>query len=170
LFFFPFNHWIRALGAFPIDQEGSALAGIRATLGLLKENNAVLVFPEGSRSPDGQLHKMLAGFCILARRSQATIVPLALEGAFVALPRGAVLVKPHLIRLKFTDPITPAQFQKLTDAQLTDLVTKRISQALAAARRELETDPYFVGFLQPKRENLLLASRPEPAYAADRQI
>ncbi|HEX3598721.1 MAG TPA: lysophospholipid acyltransferase family protein, partial [Lacipirellulaceae bacterium] len=166
----PFNHWIRALGAFPIDQDGSALAGIRATLGLLKENNAVLVFPEGSRSPDGQLHKMLSGFCILARRSQATIVPLALEGAFAALPRGAILVKPHSICLKFTNPITPAQFQKLTDAQLTNLVAERISQALATTRRELATDSYFAGFLQPKRENLLLAKRPEPAYAADGHI
>src|SRR6476469_9065262 len=63
LFFFPFNLWIRALGAFPIDRDKGAIAGIRAALNLLKQNNALVIFPEGSRTIDGQLQVMLPGFC-----------------------------------------------------------------------------------------------------------
>ena len=104
MFFFPFNLWIRALGAVPIDRERGALAGIRKTLELLKQDNAVLVFPEGSRTLDGELQPMLPGFCLLARRSRATIVPVAIDGAFPALPRGAVFVRPHRIALAIRCP------------------------------------------------------------------
>lgn len=157
LFFFPFNLWIRALGAVPINQEGSALAGLRTTLGLLKDDNAVLVFPEGSRTPDGQFHEIFPGFCLLARRSQATIVPLAIEGAFAALPRGSFIVRPHSIGLTFGPPILPSQYAQLSDDELVALVTKRISQSLAATRSKLLAAPRATGFLPSKRENSLLA-------------
>ncbi len=170
LFFFPFNHWIRALGAVPIDRERGALAGIRATLELLKQNNAVLVFPEGSRTPDGRLHEMLPGFCLLARRSRATIVPVALEGAFAALPRGSFIVRPQSIGLTIGAPIAPAQYAHLSDSQLTELVANRIAEALAATRRELSADPHSAGFLRSDRENSLLAGREETAWAGDAGI
>jgi 1-acyl-sn-glycerol-3-phosphate acyltransferase len=129
LFFFPFNLWIRALGAVPIDRERGALSGIRTTLELLKQDNAVLVFPEGSRTPDGKLHELLAGFCLLARRSGATIVPVAIHGAFDALPRGSVMARPAPICLAFAAPITRNQYAALGDPALTQLVTDRISAA-----------------------------------------
>src|SRR6476660_2918083 len=84
LFFWPFSLWIRSLGAVPIDQERSALSGIRTTLELLKQQNAVLIFPEGSRTSDGKLDVLMPGFCMLARRSGATIVPVGIDGAYDA--------------------------------------------------------------------------------------
>jgi 1-acyl-sn-glycerol-3-phosphate acyltransferase len=136
LFFFPFNLWIRALGAVPIDRERGALAGIRATLGLLKEENAVLIFPEGSRTPDGRLQEMLPGVCLLARRSKATIVPAALDGAFNALPRGRALVRLHPIQLAFDAPIMPSQYEPLSDDELSQLVAKRIEHAFNGLQRD----------------------------------
>lgn len=162
LFFFPFNLWIRALGAVPIDRERGALAGIRITLDLLKQGNAVLVFPEGSRTYDGKLQEMLPGFCLLARRSKATIVPLALEGAFASLPRGSALMRPHSIGLRFGIAITPSQYKQLSDEELTKLVAKRISQELAVVQHELAAGPTFAGFLRRKRENSLLAAPAQP--------
>ncbi len=112
LFFFPFNLWIRALGAVPIDRERGALAGIRKTLELLKAGNAVLVFPEGSRTPDGELHEMLPGFVLLARRSGATIVPAALDGAFAALPRGMFLCGPTQFAWRSKRPLRRRNMNK----------------------------------------------------------
>src|SRR5262245_41366971 len=106
LFFFPFNLWIRALGAIAIDREKGVIAGVRASLKALKEDNALVVFPEGSRTFDGKLQQMLPGFCLLARKSRATIVPAAIDGAFAALPRGSFLVRPHRIKLAFDAPLT----------------------------------------------------------------
>jgi 1-acyl-sn-glycerol-3-phosphate acyltransferase len=158
LFFFPFNYWIRALGAVPIDRERGALRGIRTTLELLKENNAVLVFPEGSRTDDGELQEMLRGFCVLARRSGATIVPAGLDGAFAALPRAAFLVRPHAISLAFETPLTPAQYEQLTDKELTELVEKRIGQAFERARHDLARGPRLTSFQPAKLTNRLLAT------------
>jgi 1-acyl-sn-glycerol-3-phosphate acyltransferase len=130
LFFFPFNLWIRSLGAVPIDRERGAIGGIRTTLELLKKGEAVVVFPEGSRTPDGKLHPLLPGFCLLARRSGATIVPVAIDGAFKALPRGSHYARMHPIQLAFGPPITKQQFAGLSDEQLTAIVEQRISEAL----------------------------------------
>ncbi len=130
LFFWPFSLWIRSLGAVPIDRERGALAGIRTTLELLKDQNAVLIFPEGSRTGDGNLDVMLPGFCLLARRSGATIVPVGIVGAYDALPRGAVYPRLNAIRLAFGPPITKQQIAELSDEQLTALVTERIREAM----------------------------------------
>ncbi len=129
LFFFPFSLWIRALGAVPIDRDRGALAGIRTTLKLLKENEAVLVFPEGSRTYDGRIQPMLPGFCLLARRSGATLVPVGIDGAFQALPRGAALPRLAEVSLVFGPPITPARYDALSDAELTALVAEEITAA-----------------------------------------
>jgi 1-acyl-sn-glycerol-3-phosphate acyltransferase len=130
LFFWPFSLWIRSLGAVPIDRERGALSGIRTTLELLKRQNAVLVFPEGSRTADGKLDVMLPGFSLLARRSGATIVPVGIVGAYEALPRGAVLARPNPIRLAFGPPISKQQAAELSDEQLTALVEQRIRVAM----------------------------------------
>src|SRR3954468_21220415 len=130
LFFWPFSLWIRSLGAVPIDREKGALAGIRTTLQLLKEGEAVLVFPEGSRTPDGKLHALLSGFCLLARRSKATIVPCGIEGAFDALPRGSAFPRLAPIRLEFEKPISPKEIAQMTDPELVDAVRRRIARAL----------------------------------------
>jgi 1-acyl-sn-glycerol-3-phosphate acyltransferase len=128
LFFWPFSWWIRALGAVPIDRD-SALSGIKTTLKLLKEGNAVVVFPEGSRTYDGFMSPLLPGFCVLARRSGATIVPVAIDGAFEALPRGAAIPRPHRITLAFAPKITKEQYSQMSDEQLTQLVTQRLRDA-----------------------------------------
>ena len=120
----------------PIDRERGALSGIRTTLQLLKQQNAVLVFPEGSRTGDGKLDVMLPGFSLLARRSGATIVPVGIVGAFDALPRGAIFARPHAIRLAFGPPITKQQAPELSDQQLTLLVEERIREATGLPARK----------------------------------
>jgi len=129
LFFWPFSLWIRSLGAVPIDRSKGSIAGIRTTLDLLKKGEAVVVFPEGSRTPDGKMHPLLPGFCLLARRSRATIVPVAIDGAFKAMPRGSAFAWPAKISLAFGPSITSQDYDGLDDKQLTQIVTTRITDA-----------------------------------------
>ena len=126
LFFWPLAWLIRSLGAVPIDRSGGGLSGFKATLRLLKEGQPVLVFPEGTRSPDGRLQPLLPGFCALARRSGATLVPAALSGAYAAMPRGCRLPRPRPITLRFGAPIPSQQYGPLSDAQLTELVRLKL--------------------------------------------
>jgi 1-acyl-sn-glycerol-3-phosphate acyltransferase len=130
LFFWPLSWLIRSLGAVPIDRERGGLGGIRTTLKLLGAGEAVLVFPEGTRTKDGRLQPLMPGFCALARRSGATVVPVAIEGAFDAMPRGSRIPHPSPIRLTFCPPISTTEQQQLDDGQLCELVSSRIAANL----------------------------------------
>ena len=159
------------LGAVVTDVELRSLdaATWRAVEDAFHEH-AVLVFPEGSRTPDGQLHKMFPGFCLLARRSQATIVPLAVEGAFAALPRGSLFIRPRSIGLTFGTAIPPQQYAQFSDDGLTALVSEHITRALDDTRRELLAAPRSAGILPRKRENSLLAGQGETVVTGEAGI
>lgn len=131
LFFWPFSWWIRALGAVPLDLEGSAISGLKTMLRLLKQGEGVMVFPEGTRTPNGRLQPLMAGFCPLARRSGATIVPVAVDGAYVALKTGARFPRLVPITLQFGPPVLPDEIAGLSDEQLVELATARIAALLA---------------------------------------
>ena len=137
LFFWPLGWLIRSLGAVPIDRT-SGRGGIKATLKLLKEGEPVLVFPEGTRTRDGALQPLHAGFCALARRSKATIVPAALDGAYAAMPRGNRMPRPRPITLKFGRPITAGEYEDLSDEQLVELVNARIREELRLTTEDTE--------------------------------
>jgi 1-acyl-sn-glycerol-3-phosphate acyltransferase len=77
---------IRSLNAVPIDQEGVGKEGIRAIVEQLRRDKAVLVFPEGSRTPDGAMHPLRPGIQLLIKRSQCLIVPVGIAGAYCAWP------------------------------------------------------------------------------------
>jgi 1-acyl-sn-glycerol-3-phosphate acyltransferase len=82
-----FGGLIRALRAVPIDQEGVGKEGLRTILDELQAGEAVVVYPEGERTPDGKVHALKPGVHLLIRRTQAPIVPVGIAGAFDAWPR-----------------------------------------------------------------------------------
>jgi 1-acyl-sn-glycerol-3-phosphate acyltransferase len=77
---------IRSLNAVPIDQEGVGKEGIRVILEQLQLGKAVVVFPEGARTPDGRMHPFKAGIHLLIKRTQAPIIPVGIAGAYDAWP------------------------------------------------------------------------------------
>jgi 1-acyl-sn-glycerol-3-phosphate acyltransferase len=78
---------IRTLEAIPIDQEGIGIDGIRDILEQLQAGRAVLVFPEGERTHDGQLQPLRPGVSLLIKKAQAPVVPVGIAGAYDAWPR-----------------------------------------------------------------------------------
>ncbi|MEN1682257.1 MAG: lysophospholipid acyltransferase family protein [Planctomycetota bacterium] len=117
---------IRTYDAIPIDREGSGLAGLRATLKRLKQGDAVLVFPEGTRSTDGELGPLQPGFLSLVRRGKADIVPVGLDGPFLAMPRGVLLPRPARVGLCYGEAISASQAAETDDDALLALVAERI--------------------------------------------
>ncbi len=82
-----FTRLIRAYNAVPIDQDGIGKDGIRTILEQLQMRRAVLVFPEGERTPNGPMLPLKPGIHLLIKRTQAAIVPVGIAGAFEAWPR-----------------------------------------------------------------------------------
>ncbi|PSL50477.1 1-acyl-sn-glycerol-3-phosphate acyltransferase [Salsuginibacillus halophilus] len=80
--FKPFGVLLHALGAVPIKRGGGDRQALKAGLGVLKENQGLVMFPEGTRSKTGELGEGLAGAGFFATRSDATVVPCAVVGKY----------------------------------------------------------------------------------------
>ena len=126
---------IRAYDSIPIDRDGSGLAGIRATLKRIKDGDAVLMFPEGTRSPDGQLQPLKPGFIALVRRGKASILPVGIAGSYEAWPRERKLPAPRPIAVSFGESIPPETIAELDDEALLQLVAQRIALCFSEARQ-----------------------------------
>jgi 1-acyl-sn-glycerol-3-phosphate acyltransferase len=102
----------------------------------LAEGNSIMMFPEGTRSPDGRLRAFKPGAFTLALGSRVPLLPIVVEGTAGALPkRGYVLKGRHAIRVRVLDAIPYKSFADLS----VDTLTKRIHDLF---RSELgEDDP-----------------------------
>lgn len=86
-----FNHpWVAKiisyLGAYPIDREAGGRSALVKTIDLLNENQIVVIYPEGTRSRDGQLKNFKTGVVLLQEKTQCPIVPIGIQGAFEIWP------------------------------------------------------------------------------------
>jgi len=110
-----FGALLRGLGSIPINQSAGDTAAIRATIAALRKGRVVLVFPEGSRSPDGELQDFKRGTWLLMSRAECLVLPAAVEGAFQVWPRTRVL--PRLFgqrcAVAFGEPIPAAKLKAM---------------------------------------------------------
>ncbi|HOP76126.1 MAG TPA: lysophospholipid acyltransferase family protein [Thermogutta sp.] len=130
-----FSRLITSYGAIPLDLE-NPLSGLKEALRRLRCGDAVLIFPEGTRSPDGEIHPFRKGFRVLAVRSQAIIVPLAIEGAYQSWPRSRKFPRPGRIRVHFGRAIGPQDYENLDEEAFIRMVEEKVRQCLATIRSE----------------------------------
>lgn len=135
LFRFPPFRWLfQTLDAIPIERDGMGMAGLKESLRRLKRGEAVLIFPEGTRTHDGEVGSLKPGFCVLARRSEVTVLPVAVDGAYQAWPRTARTPRRTPIAVVIEEPLLPETVQALDDRHLVEEVERRIRRAHARAR------------------------------------
>jgi len=96
---------------------------------VLRKGRNLIIFPEGTRSKDGQLGNFKKTFAILSRELNVPVVPVSIKGAYEALPRGSKFPRPFKsIRIKFHKPVFPEQH---TYDSLSELVFNHISGEVA---------------------------------------
>lgn len=93
--------------AIPLEREGMGLGGVKESLRRLKRGELVVLFPEGTRTNDGQLGTIKPGFSVLAQRSQVPLIPATISGAYDAWPRDRRWPRPAPLWIQF-GPIIPA--------------------------------------------------------------
>lgn len=79
---------IRPLNTIPIAEAGGDTAAMKEALRRLGEGKAVVIFPEGTRTPDGAMREFKRGISVLVKRAKCPVLPAALDGVYDALPRG----------------------------------------------------------------------------------
>jgi 1-acyl-sn-glycerol-3-phosphate acyltransferase len=177
-----FDTWWRAVGSalvfntFPIDRRSGSLA---ATPGrVLDAGWSVVVFPEGTRSPDGWLGHLRLGTAYLAAAHRVPVVPVGLRGTFAAMPRGRGWPAPGRppVRVRFGPALQigagePARaFAARLTAALAQLLDEDATTWWSAARRAADgTTPAPAG-PQVARWRRIWASSAGPAGPARRTV
>lgn len=107
------------IGALPIKAgaKDRDLKSIRDLLRILADGRCVVVFPEGTRSADGEFKDPESGIGFLALKSKSWVVPVYIEGAFKAFPKGAKFFKCSPVRVSYGEAFIPADDVSLSQAQ-----------------------------------------------------
>jgi len=83
------------VNVIPVNQEGIDRSALKAVIQVVKAGNAALVFPEGSRTPDGNLQPALPGVGLVIAKARAPVVPMRIFGAYEAWPiDGKIRLRP----------------------------------------------------------------------------
>ncbi len=132
--------------AFPVERRGSDLVALRHAVEVLKAGELLLIFPEGTRSEDGEIGPGELGCALVAGRAGVPIVPCAVVGTERILPRGAKMLHRGRLYCAFGEPLRVERdaegrlsrevLQAATDTLMERLRTLR--QQMLAVREERE--------------------------------
>lgn len=137
-----FDAWWRAIGSalvfatFPIERHGTGLSD--TPVKLIEQGWSIVMFPEGTRSPDGWTRRFRPGAAALARTHGIPVVPVAIAGSYAAMPRGRNWPTPGRppVHVRYGRPVHPRPDEN------TLALNGRVSGALAALLDEDNTDWY----------------------------
>jgi len=106
LFRFPIVGWVlRKWNSVPVNREGGGAAGLRAILDRLLAGGAIILFPEGTRSRDGNLQPARSGIGLTVIKSDAPVVPVRVFGTCQAYGRHLRLPRPRRVAVKYGQPM-----------------------------------------------------------------
>jgi 1-acyl-sn-glycerol-3-phosphate acyltransferase len=98
---------MRRAGYIPIDRSHGkqAIKSLDEAAQKIAAGTSVIIFPEGTRSKDGNLQDFKAGAMVLAIKSRVDIVPVAISGTHAILPKGKLLINPGKVLIRMGKPI-----------------------------------------------------------------
>ncbi|MDD2240124.1 MAG: lysophospholipid acyltransferase family protein [Kiritimatiellae bacterium] len=108
----PIAKWLfPRVGVIALDRTRGDLAALKKALAALKGGQVVGLFPEGTRSPDGQMRDAKGGIGFLIAKSKVPVVPLYISGTYQAFPKGAHQFRPSRLVARFGPAITPEEIR-----------------------------------------------------------
>ena len=133
--FKPFGWLIAALNSIPVGEGASETVAIKEALRRLEMGRAVILFPEGSRTPDGAMRPFKRGIALLVKKANCPVVPVAIEGVHDAWPRDRA--RPFLfgkrIAMRYAEPIPHEELME--DGP--DAALRRLEREIDAMRLDL---------------------------------
>jgi len=109
-------------------RRDAAKASVEAAADALRSGLHILVYPEGTRSPDGRLSAFKKGPFFLAQETQAPIVPIAVSGTQSMMRKGSSAITPGLAQIRLLPPVEPSAYA--TRDELMQAVRDAIAAAL----------------------------------------
>lgn len=154
----------------PIDRETGSGRSFEQAVDAVREGNVVLIFPEGTRREDGTLgaFKPLVGR--LSLKTKVDVLPLYLDGAYDAFPKGASVPRPGKLAVRIGPPLEARELERLTahlpPVQAARAATALIRQAVVALQEGSALE--LAGIARVDDEGNIEASPPPAARASRR--
>ena len=121
----------RSAHFIPVNRSArdAAIASVEKATESLKAGQSFLIYPEGTRSPDGRLQEFKKGAVMMAIKAGVPIVPMACSGAHRIMEKNSLVIHPGEIVVEFLEPIDASKYS----LEERDILNERVSMAMAAA-------------------------------------
>jgi 1-acyl-sn-glycerol-3-phosphate acyltransferase len=123
LFRYPFMGWhLRRSGQIPVVLENpkASVRSLNLAVASIRKGNSLVIFPEGGRSPNGQLQSFMGGAFYAAVKAQVDVVPIVLVGTYEMLKMNSYHIKPGPIQMLVGSPISTAGMSTRDIAKITE--------------------------------------------------
>ncbi len=138
-----FGAHLRAINVIPLDLDSSsgAVIGMKESIKRLNAGEKLLLFPEGTRTQDGEIHEFKPGFVILAKRAKCPILPIAIAGAYERLPKGMKKIHAGDVYIRLGKPLSVDEVQTLKREEVAHEVRRRVLVIQTEMRQEFSIKP-----------------------------
>lgn len=142
----PVQRWLfEQWGVIPLKRGEGDNEAMTRSLQLLSEGKLFGIYPEGTRSTDGRLHKGRTGVARLALLAKVPVIPVGMIGTDKVLPKGKSLPKLHKVTIHIGAPMDFSEFYGMeNDRKVTREITDRIMHAI----RDLSGQEYVHEYMQ----------------------
>ncbi len=127
---------ISNLNAFPVKRGAVDRGALEKTWKLLEEGEVVLIFPEGTRSKDGELQKPFAGVGMLIHKAKIPVVPCYLEGTYEHFSSKMKYPKPGKVRVIYGEPLDFSDYYSQPGTRdVYEKITEKIMEKIAQLKK-----------------------------------
>jgi 1-acyl-sn-glycerol-3-phosphate acyltransferase len=122
---------MRRVGYIPIDRSDfrAAITSLKKAAETIRKGTSVIIFPEGTRSMDGQIREFKKGGFIMAIDSQIPIVPVVIYGTRAIMPKKTLRIQPNNVLIEIKKPIPTSNFTRKNKDQLMSRVRNAICES-----------------------------------------
>src|SRR5438477_802028 len=123
----------------PVNRSAreSAISSVEKATEALKAGQSFLIYPEGTRSPDGRLQEFKKGAVVMAIKAGVPIVPMVCSGAHRAMEKRSLKLRPGEILVEFLAPIDASQFTFAEREKLNGIVHDAMAAGLPPDQRPI---------------------------------
>ncbi|MGA9725792.1 MAG: 1-acyl-sn-glycerol-3-phosphate acyltransferase, partial [Candidatus Binatus sp.] len=117
----------------PFDRERAQLESLEDALAELAQGRCVLMFPEGTRSAEGDIHEFKSGAGLLALRSRCDVLPVLIRGTHDVMGKGSLVPRHHPVEVRIGRAITAAELRELAASSEGAGAYRKIADLMRAA-------------------------------------
>lgn len=138
---------LRWLNGFPVRQGTVDIGAVRETIARLRSGHALTIFPEGSRTSNGEMLPIERGVGLVVRRARVPVIPVVIDGSYRAWPMSRTMFRSRKIRLVYGAPM---QISHLSEEEILNVIDVTLHEMQRALRQSDGRAPPAVMPVSPR--------------------